>query len=260
MNVRTLMYHDVISARGGRDSGFSGAGAEHYKLDSASFREHLDALVHGDSAEVPLLTFDDGGASAYHEIAPLLEARGLRGHFFIATDWLGKPGFLVPEQVVELAARGHVIGSHSASHPARIDRLPEAQLRDEWRRSTAFLSELLNAPVELGSIPGGHYSTAVVRAARSAGIRYLFTSEPRSRAWTIDDCTVFGRYAVKRHTSARVAQGYASGAVRYVLPQWAFWQLTKLGKKLAGRSYESARRTLLAAEQTLRPKSAGAPR
>ena len=254
MNVRALMYHDIVPARGGRSSGFSGAGAEHYKLDPTSFREHLDALVNSASAEIDfLLTFDDGGASAYSEIAPLLEARGLRGHFFIATDWLGKPGFLVPEQVVELAARGHVIGTHSASHPARIDRLPEVEMLEEWRRSTAFLSELLNAALELGSIPGGHYSTAVVRAARSAGIRYLFTSEPRSRPWTVDDCTVFGRYAVKRRTSARAAQGYASGSMRYVLPQWAFWQLTKLGKKLGGPSYESARRVLLAAEQRLRP-------
>jgi peptidoglycan/xylan/chitin deacetylase (PgdA/CDA1 family) len=263
------MYHDVVGPDDVERSGFPGAGAAHYKLDPERFREHLDVLV-GAGAKIVtlpelagwsrerarsapiLLTFDDGGASAHDAAAPALEQRGLNGHFFIATDWLGKPGFLRPEQVLELARRGHVIGSHSASHPARIHQLPEPRIADEWRRSVAVLSEIVGAPIEVASVPGGYYSDAVARAAAEAGIKHLFTSEPQSSSWTVAGCEVYGRYAVTRRTSVQAVRGFATGAVRHVLPQWAAWQLKKLGKELAGRGYETLRSRLLSAEQRLR--------
>jgi hypothetical protein len=40
------------------------------------------------------LTFDDGGASALHPTADLLERRGWSGHFFVTTRRIGTPGFL----------------------------------------------------------------------------------------------------------------------------------------------------------------------
>src|SRR5437588_90456 len=109
-----LMYHDVIA--GGRQSGFCGTGAEHYKLAREEFLDHLAAmsvaldgggfsLVGDDPGSAPVrryLTFDDGGVSAYTDVADLLEARGWRGHFFVTTDRIGTAGFLDDRQIRDL--------------------------------------------------------------------------------------------------------------------------------------------------------------
>ena len=74
-------------------------------------------------------TFDDGGVSYYTVVADRLEAQGWRGHCFVSTDFIGQRGFLTAAQIRELDARGHVIGSHSASHPARFSTLTAASMR-----------------------------------------------------------------------------------------------------------------------------------
>src|SRR2546430_5129518 len=108
-----------------------------------------------------LLTFDDGGASAYGCVADLLERAGWRGHFFITTDYLGTPGFVGRAQVRELAGRGHVIGTHSCSHPARMARCRWDRLIDEGSRSAPAPAHVLGEPVRGASGPGGAHSPRV---------------------------------------------------------------------------------------------------
>lgn len=254
--MRVLMYHDVIQPGAARSSGFPGAGAEHYKLDLALFREHLDLLVGGASESLRStagsgvrLTFDDGGSSALRVIAPELERRGLSGLFFVATDWLNTPGFLTREEVAELAGRGHVIGSHSASHPVKISALPEAALLREWRQSCEVLGELLGAPVQTASVPGGYYSARVARAAELAGIRELYTSEPTARSWRVGACRVLGRYTLTRRSSAAQALAYARGEPLACAAQWASWNTKKIVKALASAPYARARQLVLEARQ-----------
>src|SRR6267142_6010714 len=100
-----------------------------------------------------LLTFDDGGESAYGCVADLLERAGWRGHFLITTDFLDRPGFVTRAQVRDLAARGHEIGSHTCSHPTPMAGCRWEHLVDEWTRSTAVLADVLGAPVRLASVP-----------------------------------------------------------------------------------------------------------
>src|SRR5215475_12790866 len=113
-----LLYHDVIPHCDFESSGFRGVGANIYKLEQSHFEKHLDAIVRANPRA--LITIDDGGVSAIHTIAPMLEQRQLRGHFFIATDYIGQSGFLSSEQICELRRCGHEIGTHSCSHPERI--------------------------------------------------------------------------------------------------------------------------------------------
>src|SRR5437764_1277514 len=129
-----LMYHDVAE-RGREDaSGFPGPDAARYKLTPAEFRAHARAIkealrdvrvttvetLPGMGGPGVLLTFDDGDASAHAPIADVLEEHGWRGHFFVTTDHVGTPAFLTARQVRDLRGRGHVIGSHSASHPGQM--------------------------------------------------------------------------------------------------------------------------------------------
>ena len=128
--MTALMYHDVVAEGMEDTSGFPGRDAARYKVTPARFESHLDAIAGSYGAHRPAITFDDGGASALGA-ADVLERYGLRGHFFVTVNYIGKPGFLHPAGIRELHDRGHEVGSHSCSHPLRMGHLPPARLRDE---------------------------------------------------------------------------------------------------------------------------------
>jgi peptidoglycan/xylan/chitin deacetylase (PgdA/CDA1 family) len=250
VRLRALMYHDVV-ADGGPDV---------YAVTPERFRDHLDrieaatgrppeiadAVVAGSAAAGAwMITFDDGGASAL-PVGEELARRSWRGHFFIATDVVGRPGFLDWDGVRAVAGMGHVIGSHSCSHPDRMADCSWEQLLDEWSRSAAVLAEELGGPVTTASVPGGLYSRSVGRAAAVAGFGSLFTSLPTQRVGSIDGCRLIGRYAMRRDTPAAEAADAAVGRPLPWARQRAAWALRGVVKKVAGQRYESVRRALLA--------------
>ncbi len=254
------MYHDVVEPAASQSSGSSIVGADSYKLDRADFEQHLaairrvlpsQAVTKADeftdwSSRTPVfLTFDDGGISAYSCIADLLERQGWRGHFFITTDWLGKPGFVTPAQVRELASRGHVIGSHSCSHPIRMSACTRDQLAQEWDGSVSILADILGRPVTVASVPGGYYSPAVAETAAAAGIRVLFTSEPTGHVRMVSGCHVLGRYTLKRGMSADTAAGFASRRTTTCTRQALEWKLKRFLKQLSAPAYLRIRAILL---------------
>ena len=207
MSLLALVYHDVIHLTGAL-SGFVGTGADRFKVGHVRFAEHLAAVAKSgiavslvtERAKAPLqrlfLTFDDGGASASTTIAPMLAEQGWPGHFFVVTEQIGAPGFLGPDGIRELRAAGHVIGTHSHSHP-NLARLPAAEIADEWKRSKAILEDLLGEQVDVASVPTGYYSDAVGREAVAAGLEHVFVSDPRLRPRPIGESgTLYGRFAV----------------------------------------------------------------
>lgn len=247
-----LLYHDVVPRGMSEASGFAGAGAMRYKLDTTAFQSHLDAIATVVDGAPSLgntggwqLTFDDGGASAFSPIAEMLEARGWRGAFFVTTDRIDTTGFLSRPQIRELHARGHLIGTHSCSHPARMARCSMAELRREWADSREVLSGIVGTPVDVGSVPGGFFSRSVAVAAAEAGLRTLYTSEPATRATMVAGCAVLGRLAVFRDTSASQAAALARGDRTAVLNQWVVWNLKKAAKAVGGERYLQMREWLL---------------
>jgi peptidoglycan/xylan/chitin deacetylase (PgdA/CDA1 family) len=253
--IISLLYHDVVPPGEFASSGFGGSDADSYKLEVPEFEYHLDAIrestprpdvkvlgAHLDTqSNVLFFTFDDGGASAVCAAA-LLEARGWRGHFFIPTDYIGKPGFLTPEQIRSLHARGHVVGSHSCSHPVRMSLCPRDQLAYEWKESARVLTDLLGAKLRVASVPGGYYSKRVSEAAEAAGIEMLFTSEPTSRIARINDCRVIGRYSIRHGMPAETAARIASADWSPRMRQYVFWNCKKLVKRLGGSYYLALRK------------------
>ena len=261
MRVIALEYHDVVPAGGFEDSGFPGRAAATYKMLDTDFAAHLRELdgfgqerrrlagavspttvVDGDP---PLmLTFDDGGAGA-RLAADVLERHGWRGHFLIATDYIGTRTFLGAPELRELHGRGHIIGSHSCSHPLRMSSCPWPALLREWSESVRMLSDILGAPVRVASVPGGGYSRDVARAAAAAGLRTLFTSEPVTRTNVIDGCAIVGRFTLRRDSPPVLARRYAAGSRRARLTSWAAWNAKKLAKAAGGSAYLKARGWLL---------------
>ena len=259
MRALAIMYHDVVEDADFASSGFPGEGAHVYKLRRADFERHLEAIGGAVATEavshiaarrewsgVPpvFLTFDDGGASALHPTADLLERCGWRGHFFITTGRIGTPGFLGEAEVRELHRRGHVIGSHSASHPTRMAALTRAEMDCEWRESLARLSEIAGEAVKVASVPGGFYSREVARSAAAAGIEVLFTSEPTAKTSKVDGCLVLGRYVVQRGMGPEWAAGFAAGRRSMCWRQAALWKAKRVAKAVGGGAYLELRRAI----------------
>jgi peptidoglycan/xylan/chitin deacetylase (PgdA/CDA1 family) len=251
------MYHDVVD---GEASGLPGAGPDHYKLTWNAFVEHLDRIEEavgvppavGDDllAGDPLrpawsLTFDDGGASALAVSEELLR-RGWRGYFFVTSGLIGERGFVDASGIRELDRLGHVVGSHSVTHPDRMAALPADELVREWSDSVAVLSDLVGKQIRAASVPGGYYRSNVAAAAELAGITTLFTSEPVRSARRSHGCLLVGRYSVRRSASAADAARAAAGERSLWLREYAAWNLRKPAKVLGGERYDRLRRRLLA--------------
>ena len=260
MPAISILYHDVVNEAEADRSGFAGSDANIYKLEPGDFEEHLSAIDRAFGAKPIsveschnsvldgqglLLTFDDGGESAYPLIAELLAKRGWIGHFFITAGFVGRPGFVTKHSIRELRARGHVIGSHSFTHPSRMSACSEREIYEEWERSINFLSDVLGEPVHTASVPGGYFSSRVARAATAAGIKYLFISEPTAGCHSQQGCLIFGRYTIWRGMAAEVAAGIAVGRRVPRWKQWIWWNTKKVAKMVGGDSYVKIRKSLL---------------
>jgi peptidoglycan/xylan/chitin deacetylase (PgdA/CDA1 family) len=258
MKALSLGYHDVMDSARAQDG--SPRRITLYTIDRDDFCKHLDSIQHQPrqvpvrtitdfrfwQREVPVfLTFDDGAVSDYSCVAGELERNNWRGHFFITTDWIGRPGFLDRRQIRELHRRGHVIGSHSCSHPPRMSHLSGQELDREWAHSCAILSDILGEQVRVASVPDGYYSRRVGRAAVNAGIRVLFTSEPTAATSVMDGCLILGRYWIQRYTSPAVSGAVASGCTWPRWKQSITWNAKKAVKAVTGESYLTVRRYLV---------------
>jgi peptidoglycan/xylan/chitin deacetylase (PgdA/CDA1 family) len=246
-----LLYHDVVPRAVRETTGFGGPLAARYKLEPTEFAAHLDAIaatgrhvgtfdVDGDAPPVAL-TFDDGGSSALGA-ADALEHHGWRGHFFVVTSLIGKPGFLGSAEISELHRRGHVIGSHSHSHPTYMARLSRSELEREWATSRQVLTELLGIAPSTASVPGGMTSSAVVAAAASAGYCVLMTSEPVTTHRDTAGLTLVGRFNIWNTTPSSRAADYAREATMARARLWIEWQAKSATKRVSPAIYQRFRR------------------
>ncbi|HEX5439228.1 MAG TPA: polysaccharide deacetylase family protein [Gemmatimonadaceae bacterium] len=253
LQVATLLYHEVTDEPA--SSGFQRPGAAPYRHSTRAFAEHLEAIAGAPATPERvvdvdyrqpgrhlLLTFDDGGRSALY-VADALSERGWRGHFFIVTSLIGTAGFLSADDIRYLHSCGHLIGSHSHTHPDIFRDQPLARMIEEWTTSCGVLAGLLGDACIMASIPGGDGSARAVRSAAMAGMTYLFTSVPRLSPGHHGSCRVLGRFCAKATTSptyvrtlARfngwhqaLAVRRAKDAVRLSCPplyRWYVWQRT----------------------------------
>jgi peptidoglycan/xylan/chitin deacetylase (PgdA/CDA1 family) len=205
--VAAFAYHDVADQP--QESGFQTPGAAPYTLSRAAFGRHLDALARASRRPervtavdpiVPgrhvLLTFDDGGKSARYA-GDELSRRGWLGHFFIITGRIGERTFLDAAGIRDLRRCGHVIGSHSHTHPDIFREQTMEQMIEQWQSSCDRLANLLGEPCTVASVPGGDVSPLVLESAGAAGLRYLFTSEPTVVPRLVSGSWVMGRFCPK---------------------------------------------------------------
>jgi peptidoglycan/xylan/chitin deacetylase (PgdA/CDA1 family) len=117
-------------------------------------------------------TFDDCPVSAVRTGASILEARGVRGTFYVCgglagTDWENGPQF-TKDDLVGLSAAGHEIGCHTYSHRSAY-AVSGQTFAEDLERNRAFLAGVLgDHPVETFAFPYGHVTLAARRAAAKA--------------------------------------------------------------------------------------------
>lgn len=177
----------------------------HYtSLTPAEFARSLDALLEaiapcdprvpwkGGAPVLPdgpsfLLTFDDGYLDTWHHALPELEARGLRAMFFVTTRLVGvrtadgdpTRNFLDWAHCRELAARGHVVGSHSLHHRP-LTEISAAEAREDVRASLDEVSAALGAPCPFYSYPFGFVPPVAVCPPRAVAFG---TVKAPARPW-----------------------------------------------------------------------------
>lgn len=252
MPLVSLLFHDVYR-RSPSESGFCSPGADRYKLTVAQLASQLTGVAaarhdrpilatplleaSARQAFPFLITVDDGGVSYHRIIADLLEERGWRGHAFVSTDFIGQRGFLSVAQIRDLDARGHVIGSHSASHPSRFSSCRRDEMLGEWTRSRAVLEDMLGHHVRTASLPGGYFSSTVAETAAAAGLNVLFTSEPVTRTDREGMCTIVGRFAIRNGSASGFCRKLVAPARWTRSEEWASWQVKGLLKPVLGPFY-----------------------
>ena len=174
------MFHDVVP---------TGAPlTDEFACDAAAFSAWLDqmqagswrflsldallALPSGKRRKCCVLTFDDGFMSLHSIVQPLLASRGIPYTVYVASGYLGKPGYLDAAGLSALSGDPLcTVGAHSVSHPM-FRFLPRAQAEAELSGGRAAISSITGRPVAHFAFPYGSafaVSWRDIRLARRAG-------------------------------------------------------------------------------------------
>ncbi len=118
-----------------------------------------------------MITLDDGYEDNYTNALPILEKYGAKATVFVATDSVGNPDKMKPDQLRRMAESGLVsLGSHTAAH-GDITLLSGPQKEEDLARSERTLYELTGTRPDCVSWP---YGKCDLGAMRAAGGRFRF--------------------------------------------------------------------------------------
>ncbi len=95
----------------------------------------------------------------------ILDKYDVKSTFFLVRQWVDK----YPDDVKEIAARGHDIGNHSATHPHMAQLSAEQQL-EEIRSCNETVEKLIGSAPTLFRPPYGEYDNKLVKGLRDEGM------------------------------------------------------------------------------------------
>lgn len=245
----SFMYHDVFNSDV-NESGFKNIGAIPYKLKSNDFEHQISLIAEFcESRQIEknqvALTFDDGGESFHSIIAPVLEKYGFFGYFFITTEFIGSRGFMDSKQIIDLQQRGHIIGTHSHTHPKNIAELSITEIDIEWSKSVEILNKILSEKICTASIPGGFYSEKSRISLKKNGINMIFTSIPTHKIKQYQNQYIVGRYTIKKGTTYEDILRLLKNNSLSQFYEYSKWRGLAMIRSLLGNNYYLIREILL---------------
>ncbi|MDO4763451.1 MAG: polysaccharide deacetylase family protein [Flavobacteriaceae bacterium] len=198
-----LLYHEVADKA--TDSGFQNKDNFPYIHSVAQFERDLNVVLEQKEkapAEV-VFSFDDGGVSNLRS-AEMLHNAGQVAYFFITTSKIGSSShFLNKEEIRKIRNQGHIVGSHSHTHPMIFKNLSYAQMLEEWKVSKSILEEVLKEEITTCSIPGGDSDSKTYESALESGFLRVFDSEPIIKRRMLGEMEIWGRISIKNSVSER---------------------------------------------------------
>lgn len=145
-------------------------------------------IYHTASPRKLAITFDDGpNPSITPRLLDLLDRHNARATFFV----IGRYARACPDLLRETAARGHVIGNHTETHP-NLFWLGPAQIRDELHRCHDAIAKTLNMMPKWFRPPFGFRNSWLAAAVGDLNMRVLMWSQfpgdwrAPSSEWLID--------------------------------------------------------------------------
>lgn len=115
--------------------------------------------------KVVAISFDAAWGNEFTQgILDILDTYDAKATFFLVNFWAEK----YPEDVKEIARRGHDIGNHSATHPDMADLSPE-QIRTELTTTGDTIQKLTGTQPVLFRPPFGSYSDPLILTAEELG-------------------------------------------------------------------------------------------
>ncbi len=159
------------------------------------------------------ITFDDAFANLLNNALPALEHYQVPAAIFPVTDNLGYPPHwkmwyghpestemtMTAEQLMVVSKNPLIrIGSHTLSHPDLAKIRPDP-LKAELIDSKHRLEQLIGNSIEDLALPFGSYNQEVLRMAREAGYKRIYTLDP-TLANPMSEDSVMGRFSMSPDT------------------------------------------------------------
>ena len=112
------------------------------------------------------ISFDCAYGNEYtKKILDVLDEYQVKCTFFTVEFWATK----YSEDLIEIAKRGHEIGTHSKTHP-NMSKLSKEQIIDELTSSKSVIENITGNKVTLFRPPFGDYDDLVIETAESLGL------------------------------------------------------------------------------------------
>lgn len=124
-------------------------------------------IYYVDTAEkVCAISFDAAwGDEQTGTLLDILDRYDVKSTFFLVGDWVGK----FPDDVKEIAARGHDVGNHSATHP-HMAQLSSEEQAEEIAACNEAIEELTDRAPALFRAPYGEYDNKLVKGLKERGM------------------------------------------------------------------------------------------
>lgn len=182
------MRHVIVNLHGlGTPAHPLDPGEDRYWVAADLLQEAVDqAQAAKDKVQVEF-TFDDGNLSDLTLGAPILNAAGMRGIFFVLADRIDTPHYLGSADIAELLRMGHRVETHGAAHVDWTAQTPEGLTR-EIEDARDRIASVTGRPVTQAAIPFGRYNARVLRHLRQAGLTRVYSSDggdARANPWPV---------------------------------------------------------------------------
>ncbi|UCD55400.1 MAG: polysaccharide deacetylase family protein [Candidatus Omnitrophota bacterium] len=126
------------------------------------------------------ITFDDGLKNNFLHALPVLKKYNFPATIFVATDFVGKEGYLTRDDIKIMQENNISIGSHTVSHNW-LPALDEKSIHKELWDSKKLLEEMTGREIKTLSYPLGGYNEKVKKIARKAGYIGAVATNPGRR-------------------------------------------------------------------------------